>query len=689
MIRIGIDIGGTFTDFAVWAGQERFDQILAHKSASTPPDFAEGVKNGLRAILPQLPRRDGEPVLVVHGMTVGTNTVIERNGAELALLVTEGFRDILRLGRLRVLKPFDLFSQRATPLIARSDVHEIPERIAADGRIVTPLDRAACVRAARAAKARGITTLVLCFLHSHGNPAHELAARQAIAEAEPDLDIVLSHEVWPQEGEYERATLAVLNAYVKPVMSAYLAEVEDFLARELPEARLFVAKSNGGMMAAAEARVFPVHTLLSGPAAGVTATQFLGQITGRDNLLTMDMGGTSTDMSLVRDGRSITSSGSEIGEFPLTLPVTTIEAMGAGGGSIAWSDGAVLRVGPRSSGARPGPACYGRGGSKPTMSDAYLLSGYLGDALLGGALVLDRAASERAFAPLAEGLGISVEKAAEHAVTVATATMIGRALPFLARLGVDPQQLTLVLFGGAGSIHGPLLAAEMGINEVLIPPTPSVFCAAGCLVANIIHDTVRSLRGPASTEALFAELEAEAHGWLDGQIDPAWLTGREIQRFAAMRYQGQSFDIDVAIPPGGDQAAAIAAFHAEHERLYAHSDLRTPVEFVGLRVRIIGHLPNPAAAAPPAAHQTAAHHTAALAPASLPIKASPPIKERRRLSFEGRMIDAVPVYLRRDLAGGGSVSGPAVIEQDDTTILLPPLFTAKAGPAGELVLKKG
>lgn len=673
MIRIGIDIGGTFTDFAVWRGKESFDKILAHKSPSTPPDFAEGVKNGLRDILPNLERKPGEPILVVHGMTVGTNTVIERNGADLALLVTEGFRDILRLGRLRVLKPFDLFSQRSTPLIGRKDVHEVPERIAADGSVVTPVDIEACVAGARAAKAAGISTLVVCFLHSHTNPEHELAARKAINAVEPDMDVVLSHEVWPQEGEYERATLAVLNAYVKPVMSAYLAEVEDFLAKELPEARLFVAKSNGGMMAAAEARVFPVHTLLSGPAAGVTATQFLGQLTGRDNLLTMDMGGTSTDMSLVREGRSITSTSSEIGEFPLTLPVTTIEAMGAGGGSIAWTDGEVLRMGPRSSGARPGPACYGRGGTLPTMSDAYLLSGYLGDALLGGALVLDRGASERAFTPLAESLGITVEKSAEHAVTVATATMIGRALPFLARLGVDPQQLTLVLFGGAGSIHGPLLAAEMGINEVLIPPSPSVFCAAGCLVADIVHDTVRSVRGAADTESLFRELEAEAHGWLDGQIDPSWLTGREIQRFAAMRYAGQSFDIDVAIPEGGDEAAAIEAFHVEHERLYAHSDRRTVVQFVGLRVRIIGHLPNP---------QGAQGHT-------LDAIGEPPVKERRRLSFEGQMVEDVPVYLRRDLAGGASVAGPAVIEQDDTTILLPPLFTAKAGPVGELVLQKG
>jgi N-methylhydantoinase A len=673
MIRIGIDIGGTFTDFAVWSGSETFDKILAHKSPSTPPDFAEGVKNGLREILPNLQRKPGEPILVVHGMTVGTNTVIERNGAELALLVTEGFRDILRLGRLRVLKPFDLFSQRSNPLIGRKDVYEVHERIAADGSIVTPVDLDDCVTAARKAKASGINTLVVCFLHSYGNPEHELAARKAILVAEPDMDIVLSHEVWPQEGEYERATLAVLNAYVKPVMSAYLAEVEDFLAKELPEARLFVAKSNGGMMAAAEARVFPVHTLLSGPAAGVTATQFLGQLTQRDNLLTMDMGGTSTDMSLVRDGRSITSTSSEIGEFPLTLPVTTIEAMGAGGGSIAWTDGEVLRVGPRSSGARPGPACYGRGGTLPTMSDAYLLSGYLGDSLLGGNLVLDRDAARRAFSPLAESLGITVEKSAEHAVTVATATMIGRALPFLARLGVDPQQLTLVLFGGAGSIHGPLLAAEMGISEVLIPPTPSVFCAAGCLVADIVHDTVRSVRGAVDTDALFKELEGEAHAWLDGQIDPTWLTGREVQRFAAMRYAGQSFDIDVAIPENGDETASIEAFHVEHERLYAHSDRSSQVQFVGLRVRIIGHLPNPDGAAGNLLDDTAA----------------PPVKERRRLSFEGQMIEDVPVYLRRDLAGGAAVSGPAVIEQDDTTILLPPLFIAKAGPVGELVLRKG
>lgn len=671
MIRIGIDIGGTFTDFAVWQGKEGFDRILTHKTPSTPPDFAEGIKTGLRDLLPRIDRAPDEPILIVHGMTVGTNTVIERSGAPLALLVTEGFKDILRLGRLRVLKPFDMFSSRVEPLIARSEVYEIAERTAPEGSEIAALDTEACVTAARDAKAKGIGTLVVCFLHSYAAPGHELAAREAILAAEPDMDVVLSHEVWPQEGEYERATLGVLNAFVKPVMSAYLGEVESFLAEELPEARLFVAKSNGGMMSSAEARVFPVHTLLSGPAAGVTATQFLGQLTGQDDLLTMDMGGTSTDMSLVRDGRSITSTGSEIGDFPLTLPVTTIEAMGAGGGSILWTDGAVLRAGPRSSGARPGPACYGRGGTEPTLSDAYLLCGYLGDALLGGDLALDRAASEAAFAPIAKTLGTGTAEAADNAITVTTATMVGRAMPYMARLGVDPQQLTLVLFGGAGSIHGPLLADELGISRVLVPPTPSVFCAAGCLVAPVIHDAVRSVRGPVEIEPVFEQLETQTREWLAGQIEPGWLLGTSIERYASMRYVGQSFSLDVALPEGGGRAEAVAAFHTEHQRVYSHADPEAPVEFVELRVRIVGLLPTPPGG------DSRSGGTGEAAPTG-----------HRAMRFAGQTVDAVPIYARSDLGVDASVEGPAIIDQVDTSILVPAGFTATAGDIGELVLER-
>lgn len=671
MIRIGIDIGGTFTDFAAWDGAGTFENILTHKSPSTPPNFAEGVKNGLRAILPRITRKPGESVLVVHGMTVGTNTVIERSGANLALLVTEGFRDILRLGRLRVLKPFDLWSTRANPLIARKFVYEIPERIIAGGAIGTAIDLDACIAAARNAQAAGRTSIVIAFLHSYTNPAHEIAARDAILKAVPGLDVVLSSEVWPQESEFERATLAVLNAFVKPVMSSYLAEVEDFLRQEVPEARLFVAKSNGGVMSAAAARDYPVHTLLSGPAAGVTAAQFLGQITDYDGLLTMDMGGTSTDMSLVRNGRSITSSGSEVGEFPLNLPVTTIEAMGAGGGSIVWTDNDVLRVGPRSSGARPGPACYGLGGTTPTLSDAYLLCGYLGDSLVGGELVLDRHAAESAFTTLSDSLGVSPTEAALHAITVATATMMRRALPFLARLGEDPQQLTLVLFGGAGSIHGPLLAQEMGINRIVVPPMPSVFCAVGCLVAPITHDAVRSVHSNVDMTETFAALESEARSWLSAQIDIDWLTSVQIEHYASMRYAGQFFSIDVALPGSESRTEAEAAFHAEHQRIYAHFDEEAPVEIVELRLRLIGTLATPEALA-----KTAQDRSEPVSIAS------------RRLRLDAKNDIEAELYARSSLRPGARFSGPALIEQSDTTILVPTGFTASVGPAGELVLER-
>jgi N-methylhydantoinase A len=434
-------------------------------------------------------------------------------------------------------------------------------------------------------------------------------------------------------------------------------------------------------MAAAYARDYPVHTLLSGPAAGVTAARYVGEMVEMENLLTMDMGGTSTDLSLIHGGQATVSTEAEVGDFPLMMPVTGIEAIGAGGGSIAAMNGPVLSVGPQSAGARPGPACYGQGGTEPTLTDAYLLSGYLNpENFLGGRLPLDAGLAEVSMRPIAERLGTDVITAAEHCITVGTSNMVASVLPYLARLGVDPRELTLVLYGGAGAVHGPLLGAEIGIDRILVPRTPSIFCAFGGLVSDLVHDAVRSTHGLAMTASLlrqsFAELEAEVRAWMAEQVEADWLTEVHLQRFAEMRYRGQSFQVDVSLSEGAVEAADLdaveEAFHLEHERLFSHADRETGVEFVALRVRILGTMVMPAPEPLPPAESEAA---AAL------------IGERR-LRITGRWHQACAVYDRARLGRGSEAAGPAIIEQSDATVLVPPDFKATVGTYGDLLLEK-
>ncbi len=512
MLRIGVDIGGTFTDFAVWDGNPvGYAAVEQFKVPSTPPDFARGVKEGLEQLLKRGRIAADTQILIVHGTTVSTNAVIERSGPPIALLTTSGFKDILNLARLRLDKPVDLFNRRPAPLIPRELVYEIDERILANGRIDRAIDVAQAVEAARAARKAGAVAVAVCFMHSYRNGEHERHAGAAIRAALPDLDVVLSHEVWPQQSEYERASAALLNAYARTTMAGYIADLQSFLDKRLPQARLFITKSNGGVMATGEAIRMPIHTLLSGPAAGVTASRALSAMLAEPNLLTMDMGGTSTDISMIRDGDAMVSHDGKVGDFPLMMPVNAIEAIGAGGGSIAWMDGPVLKVGPRSAGAAPGPACYGRGGTLPTVSDAYLLCGYLDeDVKLAGSLALRRDLAEAAMQPIAKALGGDATKGAESIIAVATANMLANALPFIARLGLAPGELTLMIFGGAGAIHGPLLADEIGIGRVVVPRASSVFCAFGCLVSDLLYDLVRTVHGVAVDPELIVESFADA-----------------------------------------------------------------------------------------------------------------------------------------------------------------------------------
>lgn len=679
MLRIGIDIGGTFTDVIGWHETGSGPGITASlKVPSTPPDFATGFRNGLESLLERLHPAAGEPIMVVHGTTVATNTVIERSGARVALLVTEGFKDILELARLKLRESMNFNARRVRPLVPRDLVLEVPERLHPDGSVRVPVDLAAAVAAAGQARARGVTALAVAFLHAFRNPAHERAVRDAIQAAYPDLDVTISSDVWPKVGEYERATLAVLNAFVSGKMSGYLGEVQEYLAARLPQARLYITRSNGGAMAAAEARRFPVHTLLSGPAAGVTAAQHLGRLLAEPAFLTMDMGGTSTDLSLIRDGHLTLAEDAEVGEFPLAMPVTGIEAIGAGGGSIIAFDETVLKVGPQSAGARPGPACFGKGGTLPTVTDAYVVCGYVDpDNFLGGKIRLDAAAAEAALRNLGGPLAADPASLAESAVAVATSNMVTSVLPYLARHGVDAENLTLVLFGGAGSVQGPLLAREVGINRVLIPNTPSVFCAYGGLVTELMEDFTRAAQGLNVDGAIlsksFADMTVDARAWLAAQTPGGAVGAEALEHWVEARYRGQTFNIAIQLPAevihAGDMDALRAAYLSEYERLYAHVDQQAPIEVVEMRLRIRGSLPAPGAFAPPEA------------------TAPPTPRSHRCARFDGAAVQ-VSVWNRRDLPAGHQLPGPCIVEQDDTTILVPPDFSLAVLPSGELILTR-
>lgn len=681
MLRIGVDIGGTFTDFAIWRDEtDGYRQIDGVKLPSSRPEYACAVIEGLDRLIERHNVQSDDPVLVVHGTTVGTNAIIERSEPPVALITTQGYRDILNIARLRLDKPVDLFNRRATPLVPRAMVFEVTERVRADGSVDMPLDPESVVAAITQAQAQNAAAIGVCLLHSYRNPVHEARVLEIARASCPDLDVMASHEVWPQQSEYERAVLTLLNVYVKRLMAGYIGQIEGFLRHRLPHARLLVTKSNGGVMSGGEACRLPVHTLLSGPAAGVTAARTLAEWAGTTAVLTMDMGGTSTDVSLVQVGRPTLTAQAEVGDFPLFLPVTAIEAMGAGGGSIAWLDGRVLKVGPRSAGSKPGPACYGAGGTAPTLTDAYLLCNYLSPrGLLGGRLPLSSDLAERAMAPIAEAGDTDAVAAAESCIAVATSNMLAKVLPFLARAGMGPADLTLMIFGGAGGIHGPLLAEEVGIRSILVPRLSSVFCAFGCLAADLVHDAVRSVTGmDASAEMMdrvFADLAQGGRDWITRQAVLGQVSQIDALFLAEMRYAAQSFTIPVdltdALRRGTGMAGFTAAFHAEHEKLFGYASPGTPVAVNELMVRTFGRQPKPVAAA------DVDSEPRPVTPAS-----------RRNLRFQGRWWTDCPIFDRMDLYAGWTQAGPAVIEQDLATVLVPPGFSGVISALGDIALTR-
>ena len=678
-MRLGVDVGGTFTDLLLH--DERTKRTYRAKTPSTPEDQSIGVAEGVRLICEKAGISPAELSLILHGTTVATNAVLEAKGARVGLLVTEGFEYTLHLAKAWT--PGPLFGwitmDKPDPLASLADTRGIPERINARGEVVRELDLDAAARAIEDLCSSGIEALTISLMHSYANPAHERALREIVATRFPEIPVSLSSDILPEFREYDRAITTVMNDYVRPIMKRYLSRIEDRLNNDGVKARLHIVRSDGGLMSAEAASERPVHTVLSGPAGGVTSALMLSRRTGINKLLAFDMGGTSTDVSVIIDGEATISRSTEVGMFPAKVPTLDVRSVGAGGGSIADVSELTgsLRVGPRSAGARPGPASYGLGGTEPTVSDANVVLGYLPPRLLGGDMVLDVDAGRKAVGVVGEQMALSPEDAAKGIIDIANEVMLGALRVITVQRGLDPREFGIVAFGGAGPLHGNALAELLGCYPVVVPPNPGVLCALGVLEADFrnefVQTYIRTTVGldPADVWSRFADLETKAQAWLrDEEVAPG---DASISYSIDLRYEQQGFEVSVPVSAEdihkkGSLTQTLADFHATHERLYGVS-FHVPVELVALRVVARGAMPLVEEAAPVSAGGDV----------------SAAVIETLPAYFDGTWRDT-PHYDRAKLGVGVRIDGPAIIRQYDSTTVLLPGHYAEIDPHGNILI---
>jgi N-methylhydantoinase A len=654
--RLGVDVGGTFTDLVALVE----GRLITAKVPTTPRNQARGVVAALEIVRPAV----GAVASLAHGSTVATNALLERRGARTALVTTEGFRDVIEIGRQNRPALYDLTRDRPPALVPRELRFTVRERMGPDG-VLVPLDGESVRAAVDACREAGVEAVAVCLLFGFLHPEHERRVGEALREALPGVQISLSSEVLPEFREYERCSTTVCNSYLAPRLGAYLERLADEVAAlGLPSP--LVMQSSGGVAEIETAAVHAASCLLSGPAGGVVGAAWVAGLSGFRDLLTFDMGGTSTDVAPVLGGTVRTTTESVVAGVPVKLPMVDVHTVSAGGGSIAWVDaGGALRVGPRSAGADPGPAAYGRGGTEPTVTDANLYLGYLPDgAELGGEVRLDRGQAEAALRRVGERLGLGSEEAARGIIRVADAEMV-RALRVISiERGLDPRELTLVAFGGAGGLHACSLAEELDIGRILVPLAAGVLSALGLAISELRRDRVRPLLAelegvdPAEVEACFAGLEADVRGQLAGDARLS------LARLADLRYKGQSFELTVGAEDLGGMADR---FHAAHERRYAYRMEDEVVELVNLR--LVATVPR---------------EEPELSAASPRRDGSP---RRRRAFLDGgwRELD---VHDRGALGVGSELQGPAVVEFAESTLLVRPGWRATVDEIGTLNLER-
>jgi len=676
---VAVDVGGTFTDIVLCDNATNAQWV--HKTPSTPSDPSVGFMTGMTEILAANGVDANDVGRILHGTTIATNSVLENRGAPVGLLVTEGFRyvlEIARHGTPRLANP-NSWVKPMRPVRPR-DCLEVSERTAFDGEVLAPLDEEAVRKAARHFAREGVTAVAVAFLHSYANPIHERRAREILREELPDVAVSLSSEVLPVYREYERAITTVLNAYVTPRVSTYIENLQNSLRALGSSASLSIMKSNGGIIGADTAVQQPVYTALSGPAAGVMATLQIAEATGVENCISFDMGGTSTDVSLVQGRQPGLTLNGRLGDWPVQLPMLDIATIGCGGGSIAEvSPYGSLTVGPASAGADPGPACYGRGANLPTVTDANLTLGRVSSSIAGGHLTLDAEAAANAIREaVASPLGMDLPTAASGILQIANNAMVGAIRNISVERGYDPREFALVAYGGAGPMHAIEVANLLGVTTVVAPPHPGIASAYGLLVAEFKNDYARtSLQQPPDYDlpgmaAIFGGLEREAQQWLETEGVAG--SDRLLVWSADLRYEHQGSEL--TIPYGGTRVdrsgleAMIEEFHRRHSQLYGFS-LDQAVEIVTLRVTASGHLGD-------------------VAMPALPEDGGDPadaVVDPRRVYFdESRDFIECPIYRRERLGPGASIVGPAILEGMDSTVVINPGWESRIDRYGNCIM---
>lgn len=689
--RVASDVGGTFTDSIAYDEANRI--ISVSKVSTTPANRAVGTVAGLKRALALQGATGAAVDYVGHGMTTATNAVIQRRGAVTAFVTNRGFRDLLLIGRQDRPSLFDINKVRPAPLVPRELCYTAGGRMDARGEEVEPLDESDLIAAATDMQARGVEAVAITFLHSYANDTHERRAKAALEALLPGVMVSCSVEVIAEFREYERASTTVLNAYLRPVMEVYLRSLSGLLqdaeqglglGESVP---VMVMEASGGLMTLESARAKPVHTVLSGPAGGVVASAHVAARAGVADIITMDIGGTSTDISLIRGGRPEVTRTASLETVPIRLPVIDINAIGAGGGSIAWiDDGGALRVGPQSAEAQPGPACYGRGGTRPTVTDANLVLGrFSGATRLGGDMTLDFQAATAVIAEHVAGpLGIEVLEAASGILRVAHANIVRGIRVVSVERGYDPRDFALVPFGGAGPMHGTPVARVLRMSRILVPPTPGILCALGQLVSDLRHDFLESRVAPYAgfpaeqAHAIVARLLARAQQLLADDGVP--VARREVEVRVDLRYLGQSYELAIPLDPTASEAWQMLpeAFHTAHQQRFGHCDPSAPLELVGFGVTAIGRIDTPEL--PMLAHGDLAPPQTAL-------------MGRRRIFFEpvvpggqGSFADT-PVWARDALLAGNVLIGPAVMEEVSATTVLYPGDRGVMHESGSLLVE--
>jgi len=678
MYRIGIDVGGTFTDFTLFAEQQ--DEIFFFKVPSTPHDPSEAIENGLRQMLENLGFSAADVTYLGHGTTVATNIVIERRGAKTGLITTKGFRDVLELGRQARPSIYDYRIEKPPVLVPRDRRVEVVERVGPAGEILTELDEASLTAAVADLAAQGVESVAICFLHSYRVPDHEARAKAAVTAVMPDAFVTLSSEILPEFREFERMSTTVVNAFIGPKMGAYLEKFRNRMRDAGVPVEPYTIHSNGGLMSVDSVRANPVRTCVSGPAAGVVGAAEVGRVAGLPNLITFDVGGTSTDVSLIYGSEPAFTSARNVAGYPVKTPMLDIHVIGAGGGSIAMIDDAgSMKVGPQSAGAVPGPVAYRRGGTLPTITDANLCLGRLDPAiLLGGRMEIDMEGAQRVIREkIATPLGISIEEAAHGIIQIANANMSRAIRSVSIEKGYDMEAFALCAFGGAGPLHAAEVAQECGLPNILIPREPGTLCARGMLLSDLSTDYVRSHFSDCTQESwqkiqsLFDDMESEGNAWLDHENIPT--ERRRFKRILDARYRGQNYEVRVdcnGLGPG-DLEALVERFHGAHTKEYGYDIRHRAVQFVSARLQVIGEV-------------TKAPQSKIGGGSSLEAATTGSRKvyiDKRHGWMEATVFD------RGQMPVGTDFAGPAIVNEMSATTLILPGQTGSIDPWGNLIVR--